>query len=98
MERTDCGATLGLSATYRRQFDQEGTDRLLDFFGPVLMPVIGLAEALTLGLLVPYDYRLHELRLDDDELEQYEQLTKQIRLLVGEGESVNDANSPCRCS
>ena len=58
------------------------------------MPVIGLAEALMLGLLVPYDYRLHELRLDDDEMEQYEQLTKRIGLMVSQGASVNDANSP----
>ena len=61
LQRTEVGATLGLSATFRRQFDEDGTNRLMDFFGPVLMPVIGLAEALTLGMLVPYDYRLHEL-------------------------------------
>ncbi len=90
LEQTKCGATLGLSATFRRQFDEEGTDRLMEFFGPVLSPVIGLAEALMLGLLVPYDYRLHEVRLDDDELEEYEQLTKRIGQLVGQGESVNE--------
>ena len=93
LEETHCGATLGLSATYRRQFDQEGTDRLLDFFGPVLVPVIGLGDAIIMGLLVPYDYRLHELCPDGDELEQYEELTKQIRRLVGQGESSNDADS-----
>ncbi len=94
LERTGCGATLGLSATFRRQFDEAGTNRLMDFFGPVLMPVIGLAEALMLGLLVPYDYRLHELRLDDNEMEQYEQLTKRIGSMVSQGATVNDANSP----
>ncbi|MBV9383333.1 MAG: DEAD/DEAH box helicase family protein [Streptosporangiaceae bacterium] len=94
LQRTRCGAALGLSATFRRQFDEEGTNRLLEFFGPVLMPVIGLAEALTLGMLVPYDYRLHELRLDDDEMEQYEDLTKRIGLMVSRGASFNDANSP----
>jgi superfamily II DNA or RNA helicase len=93
LEETQCGATLGLSATYRRQFDQESTDRLLGFFGPVLVPVIGLAEAIIMGLLVPYDYRLHELCPDDDELEQYEELTNQIRRLVGQGESVSDEDS-----
>jgi superfamily II DNA or RNA helicase len=66
----------------------------MQFFGPVLMPVIGLAEALALGMLVPYDYRLHELQLYDDEMEQYEQLTKRIGLMVSQGQSVNDANSP----
>ncbi|WFE62418.1 DEAD/DEAH box helicase family protein [Micromonospora sp. WMMD714] len=94
LEQTECGATLGLSATFRRQFDEDGTNRLMDFFGPVLMPVIGLAEALMLSLLVPYDYRLHELRLDDDEIEQYEHLTRRIGQMVSQGASVNDANSP----
>lgn len=90
---TATGATLGLSATFRRQFDEEGTDLLLDFFGPVLSPAVGLTEALRMGLLVPYDYRLHELCLDDDEMEEYERLTKRIRLLLGQGASVNDEDS-----
>lgn len=94
LERADCGATLGLSATFRRQFDDQGTDRLMEFFGPVLSPVIGLAEALMLGLLVPYDYRLHEVTLDADEQEQYESLTKRIGQLIGQGESVNDPDGP----
>lgn len=94
LERTECGGALGLSATFRRQFDDEGTERLIDFFGPVLSPVIGLAEALMLGLLVPYDYRLHEVSLDDDELKQYEELTKRIRQLIGQGATVNDPDGP----
>jgi superfamily II DNA or RNA helicase len=94
LEQTDCGATLGLSATFRRQFDDEGTNRLVDFFGPVLSPVIGLAEALMLGLLVPYDYRLHEITLDDDEQDEYDQLTKRIGQLIGQGETVNDPDGP----
>ena len=93
LERTQCGATLGLSATYSRQFDQQGTERLVNFFGPVLEPIIGLAEAIMLGLLVPYDYRLHELSLDDDELEQYESLTNQIRRLVGQEPSASEKDS-----
>jgi superfamily II DNA or RNA helicase len=94
LEQTECGATLGLSATFRRQFDDEGTDRLVNFFGPVLSPVIGLAEALMLGLLVPYDYRLHEVTLDYDEQDEYEQLTKRIGQLIGQGESVSDPDGP----
>lgn len=90
LEQTPTGGTLGLSATFRRQFDSDGTDRLVDFFGEVLSPVIGLAEALMLGLLVPYDYRLHEVTLGDDEQEQYDSLTKRIGQLVSQGESVGD--------
>jgi len=94
LEATKCGATLGLSATYRRQFDTDGTDRLMKFFGPVLSPVIGLTEALMLGLLVPYDYRLHEVQLDDDELEQYETLTQKIGQLLNRGESASEPDGP----
>lgn len=94
LERTVCGATLGLSATFRRQFDDEGTDRLIEFFGEVLSPVIGLAEALMLGLLVPYDYRLHEVSLDDDEQDEYDELTKRIGQLIGQGEAVSDPDGP----
>lgn len=94
LEDLACGATLGLSATFRRQFDDNGTNRLVAFFGPVLSPVIGLAEALMLGLLVPYDYRLHEVSLDDDEQAEYEDLTKRIGQLIGNGELVNDPDGP----
>lgn len=94
LEHTNCGATLGLSATFRRQFDEDGTDRLVEFFGQVLSPIIGLAEALVLGLLVPYDYRLHEVSLDDEEHKLYEELTKKIGQLLGQGESVSDRDGP----
>jgi superfamily II DNA or RNA helicase len=89
----DCGGTLGLSATYRRKFDEAGTQHLLDIFGPVLEPVIGLAEALINGQLVPYDYRLHTLSPDDDELERYKELTEKIRRLTaheGDNEGMSD--------
>ncbi|SDQ03737.1 DEAD/DEAH box helicase family protein [Arthrobacter crystallopoietes] len=94
LEQSVCGATLGLSATFRRQFDDDGTDRLIDFFGPVLSPVIGLAEALMLGLLVPYDYRMHEVTFDDDEQEEYDHLTKRIGQLIAQGEAPGDPDGP----
>lgn len=96
LERTACGATLGLSATFERQFDEEGTERLVNFFGPVLSPVIGLTEALMLGLLVPYDYRLHEINLEDDEQESYDVLTTRIGQRIAMGSKVNDADDMLR--
>lgn len=87
LEVTECGATLGLSATYSRQFDETGTDRLIALFGEVLEPVVGLADALFMRLLVPYDYRLHELTPDPDEIEKYQQYTKQIGRLSGSEDS-----------
>jgi superfamily II DNA or RNA helicase len=92
LESVSCGATLGLSATYRRQYDMQGTERLLAFFGPILEPVVGLAEAIATGLLVPYDYRLHTLTPNEDELEQYDLLTKQIAKVVAQGDPANGAS------
>lgn len=83
--RTHTGATLGLSATHRRQFDELGTAELEAWFGPVLDPVIGLAEAIAMGRLVPYDYRLHTLQLDEDELESYRALTLRIGQIAARG-------------
>jgi superfamily II DNA or RNA helicase len=83
---------MGLSATYERKYDALGTARLLAFFGPILEPVIGIAEAIAIGLLVPYDYRLHTLTPDDDELEQYEVLTKKIARLVAHDQTVDGSN------
>ncbi|WP_456847593.1 DEAD/DEAH box helicase family protein, partial [Cellulomonas sp. P5_C6] len=96
LENTEVGATLGLSATFRRQFDELGTARLEAFFGPVLSPVIGLAEAVLMGLLVPYDYRLHEVSLDDVEHEEYERISKRIRQMVAMGSSLQDESGGLR--
>jgi superfamily II DNA or RNA helicase len=89
LERCDAGATLGLSATYRRQFDEAGTGSLVSWFGPVLDPVIGIAEAIAMGRLVPYDYRLHTLELEPDEVASYLEITDRIRRAAG-----GDANEP----
>lgn len=64
-----------------------GTNRLLDAMGPVLEPVVGIAEAIALGLLVPYDYRLHTLTLEEAELARYTELTERIRRLVARNPS-----------
>ena len=50
------------SALLRRQFDSDGTDALVAWFGDVLEPVVGIAEAIAMKRLVPYDYRLHTPR------------------------------------
>jgi superfamily II DNA or RNA helicase len=89
----EAGGTLGLSATYKRQFDESGTADLLAWFGEVLDPVVGLAEGILIGLLVPYDYRLHTLCLEADELQRYEELTERIRkasAVEGSGSEMSD--------
>lgn len=70
---------MGLSATPTRWLDQEGTDRLSRYFGPVVYR-FGLAEALSHEppVLCPYRYVPILVPLDDDEQEQYIELTSAI--------------------
>jgi superfamily II DNA or RNA helicase len=71
---------LGLSATPIRQYDPDGTDRLFDFFGPPCFEFT-LEEAIGV-CLVPYDYYVHPVALDADEMERFRELTEKIRKLA----------------
>lgn len=71
---------LGLSATPVRQYDSEGTAKLIAFFGPICFEFT-LEEAIGV-CLVPYDYYLHPISLTIDEMESYKDLTEQISKLA----------------
>jgi superfamily II DNA or RNA helicase len=70
---------IGLSATHDRQFDQEGTEFLVRFFGGVVFEY-NLEEAIG-ECLVPYEYYIHEVFLTAEEEEQFCELTYEIRKL-----------------
>lgn len=70
---------LGLSATPVRQYDPEGTDKLLSFFGDVCFEFL-LDDAIGI-CLVPYDYYVHEVELTAEEMEEFRDLSEQIRKL-----------------
>jgi superfamily II DNA or RNA helicase len=71
-------ARLGLSATPIRQYDPDGTDRLFEFFGEPVFEFT-LADAIAAGCLTRYRYELHEVHLDDEEMDKYVDLTDQLR-------------------
>ncbi len=71
---------LGLSATPVRQYDGDGTAKLLTFFGPICFEFT-LEEAIGV-CLVPYDYHVHPVALTSDEMEAYKDLTEQISRLA----------------
>lgn len=73
-------AKLGLSATPIRQYDEEGTDALLEYFGEVVFEFT-LDDAIGV-CLVPYDYYVHRVDLTDPEREQYAELTERIKRRV----------------
>lgn len=77
----DAAGRLGLSATPQRFNDPEGTAALFEYFGNVLPPPFGIPEALRAGRLVPYDYHVRTLLLEEDEAEKYDDLSRRIAVL-----------------
>jgi superfamily II DNA or RNA helicase len=77
-----CGARLGLSATYERYGDIEGTKRIENGFGYPLKPSFTIRDAIDSGRLVPYIYHIERCNLDHDESERFEELTKQIQQMM----------------
>jgi superfamily II DNA or RNA helicase len=72
------GGRLGLSATWQRFGDLEGTSAISSFCGNVLAPAFGLHEAIAAGRLVPYDYYVHSVDLADEEQEEWDKATERI--------------------
>ena len=68
---------LGLSATPVRQYDEEGTEALFSFFGPVVFRFT-LKEAIG-RCLVEYDYYIHPVELTEDEMDDWYDLTAKIK-------------------
>jgi superfamily II DNA or RNA helicase len=72
------GLRLALSATPERYFDEQGTQFLFDYFGPVLQPELTLADAIRQGALVHYLYYPILVDLTEAEAYTYARLTKRI--------------------
>ena len=68
---------LGLSATPIRQYDQVGTDALLQFFGSVVFQYT-LEEAIG-NCLVEYDYYVHPVYLTEPEMDEWFEVTGKIK-------------------
>jgi superfamily II DNA or RNA helicase len=70
-------ARLGLSATPDRQYDADGSESLIDYFGETVFE-FSLEQAIGV-CLVPYDYFLHKVDLTAAEFERYAELSERIR-------------------
>ncbi|MBF9435266.1 MULTISPECIES: DEAD/DEAH box helicase family protein [Mycobacteroides] len=82
---------LGLSATPERWFDDEGTDALIDYFGPVCFE-LGLAEAISMGALTRYTYVPRLIELNDAEANLYVDLSAQIAQRIASGDDLKNAD------
>jgi superfamily II DNA or RNA helicase len=67
---------LGLSATPQRWFDEEGSQKLIEYFGGTVFS-FSLKEAIP-KYLTPYDYFPRVVKMSDDELDRYYELANRI--------------------
>jgi superfamily II DNA or RNA helicase len=72
------GKKLGLSATPIRYNDPVGTQKIIDYFGPVVQPPFTLIDAIQSGRLVEYEYLPEAIRFTAEESEAWEAATKDI--------------------
>lgn len=70
---------LGLSATPVRQYDEEGTEALIEYFGRICFSFT-LEDAIG-TCLTEYDYYVHFIELTNDEMREWLDLTNKIAAL-----------------
>lgn len=69
-------ARIGLSATPERHYDEEGTNFLIDYFDKITFE-FSLEDAIP-QYLTPYNYHPVVVEMDEDELEEYRQMTQSV--------------------
>ncbi|SDO34424.1 Superfamily II DNA or RNA helicase [Nakamurella panacisegetis] len=85
---------LALSATPERWFDDDGTDALVNYFGPIAFE-LGIGKAIEMGALCRYVYVPRLIELNHTETTLYADLSARIaRLAVGNSLDDIDPNSP----
>lgn len=73
---------LALTATPIRQYDPDGTEEIFNYFGE---PVYRFGLDRAIGFcLTPYRYYVHAATLDEDELDEFVELTKRIGAAIGQ--------------
>ncbi len=72
---------MGLSATPTRYFDDAGTKMLLQYFGGVVYS-LSIEKAISMKILVPYDYFPQVVELSDEEFKEYVSLTRRYASLA----------------
>ncbi|UPQ78320.1 DEAD/DEAH box helicase family protein [Flavobacterium azooxidireducens] len=71
---------IGLSATPHRKFDETGNQAIQEFFNdqPPYIVSYSMEEALNIGWLCKYTYQPHVVKLSDQEMEKYKELSLQL--------------------
>ena len=84
------GLRLALSATPERQYDELGTEALLDYFGSIIQPEFTLADAIRQGALAHYLYYPVFVELTASEANNYAKLTQRIGWSLNKNPSFQD--------
>ena len=79
--RINAGVRLGLSATPERNWDDEGNQRIFDFFGPQFYDY-PIADAIRDGNLTVYRYEVHPAALTSTEKEEFRRFSQRIQVLI----------------
>jgi superfamily II DNA or RNA helicase len=88
---------IGLSATPNRKFDEIGNNAIQEFFNdkPPYIVSYTMEEALNIGWLCKYTYHPHIVKLTDQEMEKYKELSLQLlRMGLFDKETGNFRSSP----
>ena len=71
---------LGLSATYRRSWDDEGTNEIINYFGrPLIEAEYTISQGIADGRLSRYTYHPFFTTLEQHEFKKYSDLTERIK-------------------
>ncbi len=83
---------IALSATPSRIYDEEGTAEIESFFNDSYPYIVNfsMAKAMEKGRLMNYDYYPILVALDDDEMEEYAKITRQLMWLYDSSGSCKD--------
>lgn len=68
---------IGLSATPKRNFDEEGSEKIIRYFENNIYE-FSMADAISKGYLVNYEYNIMTCKLEDEDWNEYIRLTKKI--------------------
>lgn len=88
---------IGLSATPHRKFDETGNKAIQEFFNdePPYIVSYSMEEALKIGWLCNYTYYPHIVKLTDQEMEKYKELSLQLlRMGLFDKETGNFRSTP----
>jgi len=79
-------ARLGLSATPIRKYDEEGNEKIREYFGESIYK-FGLKKAIDRGFLSKYNYKINLCNLNEDEYNDYRKYSKQIAVLYSKSKN-----------